>query len=136
MKVGTNCYTLTVTDVYLVNLTKACGHDVSLPCIWQGPQWAWGHVRLEALLSSRTVYGNRSDVEHLRQEAMTYLDEGQQRLYRIAKSVEIIKGSVRFKEIRGMEKRFPIAAFGEPKFDLGFHGPFPKGCRDDVHCGA
>lgn len=45
-------------------------------CIWQGPDWAWGHVRIEALLSSRTVYGNRVDVEHLRHDAMTILDNG------------------------------------------------------------
>jgi hypothetical protein len=45
-------------------------------CIWQGPDWAWGHVRIEALLSSRTVYGNRADVEHLRRDAMTILDDG------------------------------------------------------------
>lgn len=62
--------------------------------IWQGPEWAWGHVRVEALLSSRTVYGNRKDVEHLRQEAMTYIHDGQERLNHIAESVNKIKKQI------------------------------------------
>ena len=33
-----------------------------------GALLGWGYVRLEALLSSRSVYGDRRDVEHLRQE--------------------------------------------------------------------
>ncbi|GBE86796.1 hypothetical protein SCP_1000380 [Sparassis crispa] len=61
-------------------LAEACGCEVSLLCICQGPDWAWGHVRLEALLSSHTVYGNRRDVEHLRQEAMIFLNDGLTRL--------------------------------------------------------
>ncbi|KAF8173105.1 hypothetical protein BJ912DRAFT_992764 [Pholiota molesta] len=61
------------------NLAEACGREISLMCIWQGPDWAWGHVRLEALLSSRSVYGNRTDVEHLRQEAVAYLNDGPQK---------------------------------------------------------
>jgi hypothetical protein len=63
-------------------------------CIWQGPDWAWGHVRLEALLSSRSVYGNRRDVEHLRQEAMAYLNDGLKRLDPIAEAVQKIKNQV------------------------------------------
>ncbi len=45
-------------------------------CIWRGPDWAWGHVRIEALLASRTVYGNPSDVEDLRRDARMTLQEG------------------------------------------------------------
>jgi hypothetical protein len=78
----------------LVDLAEACGRDISLMCIWQGPDWAWGHVRIEALLSSRTVYGDRRDVEHLRQESMTYLHDGIKRLDCVAESVDIIKNIV------------------------------------------
>lgn len=73
------------------NLAVACGCEISLMCIWQGPNWAWGHVRLEALLSCRAVYGNRADVEHLRREAVDYLDDGPKRLDIIAEAVEKIK---------------------------------------------
>ena len=45
-------------------------------CIWQGQDWAWGHVRIEAPFSSGTVYGNRADVEHLRRDVMTILEDG------------------------------------------------------------
>lgn len=45
-------------------------------CIWRGPQWAWGHVRIEALLASITVYGKREDVEDLRRDAQMILQEG------------------------------------------------------------
>ena len=63
-------------------------------CIWQGPDWAWGHVRLEALLSSRSVYGNRAAVEHLRREAVGYLNDGLKRLNLIADAVEKITNRV------------------------------------------
>ncbi|KAF9447086.1 hypothetical protein P691DRAFT_761074 [Macrolepiota fuliginosa MF-IS2] len=43
-------------------LAEVCGRDISLMCIWRGPDWAWGHVRVEALLSSRTVYGSRQTI--------------------------------------------------------------------------
>ncbi|GLB45858.1 putative nucleotidyltransferase domain containing protein [Lyophyllum shimeji] len=76
------------------NLAEACGREISLMCIWQGPDWAWGHVRLEALLSSRSVYGNRRDVEHLRREAMAYLNDGLKRLDLIAEAVKKIKNQV------------------------------------------
>ena len=49
-------------------------------CIWQGPDWSRGHVRLEALLPCRSVYGNRADVDHLRREAVDYLNDGLTRL--------------------------------------------------------
>jgi len=62
--------------------------------MWQGPDWAWGNAGLEALLSSRTLYGNRSDIEHLRQEAIVYLDDGLKRLDRIAEAVEKVKKQV------------------------------------------
>lgn len=62
--------------------------------IWQGPDWAWGHVRLEALLSSRTIYGNRGDIEHLRRKALAYLDDGLARFSSITKAVKIIKSHV------------------------------------------
>lgn len=57
-------------------------------CIWQGLDWAWGHVRLGVLLLSCSVYGNRRDVEHLRREAMAYLNDGLERLSLIAKGVD------------------------------------------------
>jgi len=74
-----------------LDLAEACGRDISLMCIWQGPDWAWGHVRVEALLSSRTVYGNRADVEHLRQDAVEILDDGLKKFDLIAQAVENIK---------------------------------------------
>ncbi|KAF5347777.1 hypothetical protein D9756_010319 [Leucocoprinus leucothites] len=76
------------------NLVEACGRDISFMCIWQGPDWAWGHVRLEALLSSRTVYGNRIDIEHLRREAMAFIADGNLRFSQIAESVDKIKKQV------------------------------------------
>ncbi|KXN84527.1 hypothetical protein AN958_07174 [Leucoagaricus sp. SymC.cos] len=76
------------------NLAEACGREISLMLIWQGPDWAWGHVRLEALLSSRTVYGNRQDVEHLRLEAVSFLEEGLKKLDHISEAVENIKKTV------------------------------------------
>lgn len=45
-----------------IDLRDLRRRETPLMCIWQGPDWAWGHVRLEALLSSRSVYGNRRDV--------------------------------------------------------------------------
>ncbi|KAF8884085.1 hypothetical protein CPB84DRAFT_1789585 [Gymnopilus junonius] len=75
-------------------LAETCAREVSLMCIWQGPDWAWGHVRVEALLSSRTVYGNRQDVEHLRQEAMTILENGLTRFNNVADAVEKLKKCV------------------------------------------
>ncbi|OBZ75036.1 hypothetical protein A0H81_05457 [Grifola frondosa] len=69
------------------DLISACGRDVSLMCIWRGPDWAWGHVRVEALLASRTVYGSRSDVEDLRRDAQKLLQEG-------LKSVQIVSSLV------------------------------------------
>ncbi|KAF8914401.1 hypothetical protein CPB84DRAFT_1811705 [Gymnopilus junonius] len=53
-----------------------------------------GHVRVEALFSSRTVYGNRQDVEHLRLEAMTILEDGLTRLNNVADEVKKIKKCV------------------------------------------
>ena len=75
-------------------LAEACTREVSLMCIWQGPDWAWGHVRVEALLSSRTVYGNRQDIEHLRLEAMTILEDGLTRFNNVADAVEKLKKCV------------------------------------------
>ncbi|KZT24848.1 hypothetical protein NEOLEDRAFT_1093716 [Neolentinus lepideus HHB14362 ss-1] len=75
-------------------LAEACGREISMLCIWQGPDWAWGHVRVEALLSSRTIYGNRGDIEHLRRDAMTFLDHGLKKVSLIADAVEKIKKQV------------------------------------------
>jgi len=61
-------------DLY-EDLKAACGRDVSLLCIWQGPEWAWGHVHVEALLAGRTVYGKRSEVEHLINDAQSMFRE-------------------------------------------------------------
>jgi hypothetical protein len=68
-------------------------------CIWQGPDWAWGHVRIEALLSSRTVYGNRVDVEHLRHDAMTILDDGLATLNLIAEALKRLEVMIAAMEI-------------------------------------
>ena len=49
--------------------------NTKYPCCVSGKDlrdWAWGYVRLEALLSCRSVYGNRADVEHLRRQAVDY----------------------------------------------------------------
>jgi hypothetical protein len=62
--------------------------------MWQGPDWAWGHVRVEALLSSRTVYENRADIEHLRREAVNYLDKGAIRLDLIAEPGKTLRNQV------------------------------------------
>lgn len=75
-------------------LAEVCGREISLLCIWQGPKWAWGVVRVEALLSSRTVYGNRGDIEHLRLDGMTILNDGLQRFDLIAEAVEGINNQV------------------------------------------
>jgi len=65
-----------------------------LKYIWQEPDWAWCHARIEALLSSRTVYGTLADVEHLRLEATDILLTGLQRLNLIVKALDNIKEKV------------------------------------------
>ena len=62
--------------------------------IWQGTDWAWGHVRIEALLSSRTVYGNRADVEHLRRDAMSILDDGLTFLDLVAEALKRLQAMI------------------------------------------
>lgn len=54
----------------------------------------WGHVRVEALLSARTVYGDRKDVEHLRKEGLQTLLEARDRYDSIADAVGIVKSFV------------------------------------------
>lgn len=54
----------------------------------------WGHVRVEALLSARTVYGDRKDVEHLRKEGLQMLLEARDRYDYIAEAVAIVKSCV------------------------------------------
>ncbi|KIL64452.1 hypothetical protein M378DRAFT_163218 [Amanita muscaria Koide BX008] len=75
-------------------LADACGCEISLMYICEGPNWTRGHFCLEALLSSRTVYGNRTDVEYLHQKAMDYLNDGLRRLNLIAEAVKKIKNQV------------------------------------------
>ncbi|EKM77723.1 hypothetical protein AGABI1DRAFT_107907 [Agaricus bisporus var. burnettii JB137-S8] len=72
-------------------LAEACAREVSLVCIWQGIDWAWGMIRVEALLSSRTVYGKREDIEHLHQDSMTILKDGLIRFNNMANAVEKLK---------------------------------------------
>ncbi|KDQ15368.1 hypothetical protein BOTBODRAFT_54663 [Botryobasidium botryosum FD-172 SS1] len=72
------------------DLKAACGRDVSLLCIWQGPEWAWGHVHVEALLAGRTVYGRRSDVEHLIDDAQFMLRESRATLDDLASLIHRI----------------------------------------------
>lgn len=60
-------------------------------CVWRGPDWAWGHVRIEALLASRTVYGNPSDVEDLRHDALMTIQEGLESVRSVSSLVHRIK---------------------------------------------
>ena len=60
----------------VVGLMEACGREISWHCIWQGHGWAWGNVRVEALLTSRMIYEDRRDVEHLCAEGKKFLQEG------------------------------------------------------------
>lgn len=79
------------------DLKGACARDVSYIPIWRpkdGESWMWGHVRVEALLSGRTVYGDREDVMHLRQEGIDVLSRAKDRYGSIAEAVESIKSCV------------------------------------------
>jgi hypothetical protein len=76
-------------------LMEACRREISLLCIWQGHDWAWGNVRVEALLASRTIYGDRRDVEHLRADGRKFLQEGLDKFSAVAESVTQIKEHVR-----------------------------------------
>lgn len=72
------CWTqLMNTLLCVLDLKEACGRDVSYIPIWREPKypWMWGHVRIEALLSSRTVYGDPKDVEYLKREGLEKLDQ-------------------------------------------------------------
>lgn len=51
----------------------------------------WGHVRIEALLSARTVFGNPEDIVHLKQEGHQKLLQAKERYESIAEVVETIK---------------------------------------------
>jgi hypothetical protein len=72
----------------------ACEREISWLCIWQGHDWAWGNVRVEALLASRTIYGNRRDVEHLRVEGKNYRQEGLDKFSAVAESIKKIQEQV------------------------------------------
>ncbi|OBZ68748.1 hypothetical protein A0H81_11302 [Grifola frondosa] len=113
------------------NLAEVCGREISLMCIWQGPDWAWGHVRLEALLSSRTVYGNRGDVEHLRREAMTYLNDGLKRLDLIAEAVEKLKNQVASVQTYEVYYRPPALCRAKIDFVQNFILPAQQSARQE-----
>ena len=87
----------------LLDLISACGRDVSLMCIWRGPDWAWGYVYMEALLTSHTVYGNPLDVEDLRHDARMTLQEGLASSRSVSSLIHRIRsriGSVKTFEVR------------------------------------
>jgi hypothetical protein len=74
-------------------------------CIWRGPDWAWGHVRVEALLASRTVYGDLSDVEDLRRDAQVILQEGLASLQCVSSLVDRIRSRI------ALVKTFEVCIF-------------------------
>jgi len=80
--------------MFFLDLMSACGRHVSLLCIWRGPDWAWGHVRVEALLASRTVYGNPEDTEDLRRDAQMTLQEGLASVRSILSLVDRIRSRI------------------------------------------
>jgi hypothetical protein len=80
--------------VNVVGLMEACGRELSWLCIWQGHDWAWGNVRLEALLSSRTIYGDCHDIEHLRADGKKIVQEGLEKFGAVTESVKKIKEQV------------------------------------------
>ncbi|KAG6865476.1 hypothetical protein C0991_002303 [Blastosporella zonata] len=55
-----------------------------------GSKWAWGNIRIAALLTARTVYGKTGDIAHYRREALGFLDSGLERFKIIAESVSKI----------------------------------------------
>ena len=85
-------------------LMEACRREISLLCIWQGRDWAWGNVRVEALLASRTIYGDRRDVEHLRTDGKEFLQEGLDKFSAVAESVKRIREQVQ--TVRTLEVRW------------------------------
>lgn len=56
--------------------------------------WMWGHVRIETLLSARTVFGDRRDVEHLRQEGLEVLTQAVISYQEMQDAVTVIKRCV------------------------------------------
>jgi hypothetical protein len=94
----------------LLDLISACRRDVSLMCIWRGPDWAWGHVRIEALLASRTVYGNPSDVEDLRRDARMTLQEGLASVRSVSSLVHCIRS--RIASVKTFEVRILSSSVG------------------------
>lgn len=78
-------------------MKQARARDVSYLPIWRAPtlgSWMWGHVRVEALLSSRTVCGDRKDVENLKQEGLDMLSRAKDIYDSIAEAVRTIKSCV------------------------------------------
>jgi hypothetical protein len=63
-------------------------------CIWRGPTWAWGHVRVEALLAGRTVFGDSSGIEDLRCDARAILQDGLTTLQSISSLVNTIRSKI------------------------------------------
>lgn len=68
-------------------LMEGCRREISLLCICQGHEWAWGNVLVEALLASRTIRGDRRDVEHLRADGKKFLQEGLDKFAAVAELV-------------------------------------------------
>ena len=73
--------------------------------MWRGPDWAWGHVRIKALLASRTVYGNASDVEDLCHDALMTQRDG----LASVQSVSSLVGRIRSK--MASVKKFEVGIF-------------------------
>jgi hypothetical protein len=73
-------------------LKEVCGREISPLCIWQGHDWTWGNVQVEALLSGHS--GDRRDIEHLRADGKKFLQEGLDKFAAVAESVKRIKEHV------------------------------------------
>ncbi|KAG6907820.1 hypothetical protein DXG01_007256 [Tephrocybe rancida] len=99
-------HALLVIPKFWVDLADACGRAIDLVIIWQGPSWAWGNLRIEALLTARTVYGSSEDIAHYHRDALGFLDSGLERFEIIAESVSRIKAIMT--EVKTCEVRFRL----------------------------
>ncbi|KAG6808693.1 hypothetical protein H0H92_003236 [Tricholoma furcatifolium] len=77
-----------------VDLASACGRKIDLIIVWPGPTWAWGSLRVEAMLTARTVYGDPQDIVYYRLDALEYVNSGLERFRLIDKSVSKIKAII------------------------------------------
>jgi len=80
-------------------LMEACRREISLLCIWQGHDWAWGNVQVEALLVSHTIYGDCCNIEHLCADGKKFLQEGLDKFATVTESIKQIKEHVQTVQI-------------------------------------